>query len=187
MGSIDRPLDELVGYKPDQTKRSDFDAFWDGLCAESATLSLHASFTRVEDILPLANVFDVGFDGVDGVRVKGWFLTPKEVHKPLPTVVQFIGYSGGREYPHALASHVLNGFCAFIMDSRGQGGGKRGSVWKRHTGANAGLLPTAYWIRMNIISRISIWIQSVPWRWFALVKKWTRAALQRLGGVKVGH
>lgn len=122
MGSIDKPLAELVGYQPDQTTPSDFDAFWDGLCGESASIPLDASFTKVDDILPLANVYDVAFDGVDGVRVKGWFLTPKDVSKPLPTVVQFIGYSGGRDYPHALASHVLNGFCAFIMDSRGQGG-----------------------------------------------------------------
>lgn len=122
MGSVDRPLDELVDYKPEQTTPSDFDAFWDGLCSESANIPLNANFTQIDDILPLANVYDVAFDGADGVRVKGWFLTPKDVTTPLPTVVQFIGYSGGREYPHALAPHVLNGFCAFIMDSRGQGG-----------------------------------------------------------------
>jgi cephalosporin-C deacetylase len=122
MGSVDRPLEELVDYKPDQSKADDFDAFWDGLCAESDAVALNAEFTHVADSLPLANVYDVAFDGVDGVRVRGWFLTPKNVTEPLPAVVQFIGYSGGRDCPHLLASHVLNGFCAFIMDSRGQGG-----------------------------------------------------------------
>ena len=122
MPSVDMPLEELVDYRPDQTQGEDFDAFWCRSCAESEKVPLNAEFTPVEGVLPLARVYDVGFDGVDGVRVKGWFLTPGTVSEPLPAVVQFIGYTGGREYPHQLAAHVLNGFCAFIMDSRGQGG-----------------------------------------------------------------
>ena len=122
MPSVDMPLEKLVDYRPAQTIRPDFNAFWDRRLEESAGVPLNAEFTLVEDTLPLARVYDVAYDGVDGVRIKGWFLTPGDVAKPLPTVVQFIGYSGGRDYPHALAAHVLNGFCAFIMDTRGQGG-----------------------------------------------------------------
>ncbi len=122
MASVDWPLEKLVDYRPDRTAPEDFDAFWCRSCAESENVPLNPAFVPVEDSLPLARMYDVAFDGVDGVRVKGWFLTPLEVTGPLPTVVQFIGYTGGREYPHALAPHVLNGFCAFIMDSRGQGG-----------------------------------------------------------------
>ena len=122
MGAVDWPLEKLVEYRPESTAREDFDAFWCGARAASDQVPLNATFEAVDDVLPGARVFDVGFDGADGVRVKGWFLTPAVVQEPLPTVVQFIGYSGGRDYPHALAHHVLNGFCAFIMDSRGQGG-----------------------------------------------------------------
>ena len=52
---------------------------------------LNATFDAVSDSLPMANVYDVGFDGADGVHVKGWFLTPKDVAEPRPAVVQFIG------------------------------------------------------------------------------------------------
>lgn len=122
MPSIDKPLEELVGYKPEQTRQPDFDAFWCGTCAESDEVPLNASFEPVADTFPLARVFDVSYDGADGVRVKGWFVTPRDVGGPLPTVVQYIGYTGGRDFPHQMAPHVLNGFCAFIMDTRGQGG-----------------------------------------------------------------
>ena len=122
MASVDMPLEKLVDYRPEQTARPDFDAFWCAARAESDKVPLNAVFTPVADTLPLAQVYDVAFDGADGVRVKGWFLTPRDVSKPLPAVVQFIGYTGGRDFPHALAPHILNGFCAFIMDSRGQGG-----------------------------------------------------------------
>ena len=122
MASIDMPLEELVDYCPPQTSQPDFDAFWCRCCAESDAVPLNAEFELESDTMPLVRVYDVAFDGADGVRVKGWFLAPIDVPKPLPTVVHFIGYTGGRDYPHQLAPHILNGFCAFIMDTRGQGG-----------------------------------------------------------------
>ncbi len=122
MASIDWPLEKLVEYRPELTKQNDFDAFWDAQLAASAAIPLNAQFTRLDDGLPGAHTYDVSFDGADGVRVRGWFMAPLNQKERLPTVVQFIGYTGGRDYPHTLAAYVLNGFCALIMDSRGQGG-----------------------------------------------------------------
>ena len=87
MPSIDMPLEELVDYRPELTARPDFEAFWCGCRAESEKVGLNATFSPVEDALPLARVYDAAFDGADGVRVKGWFLTPREVTEPLPAVV----------------------------------------------------------------------------------------------------
>ncbi|MBE81372.1 MAG: acetylxylan esterase [Gemmatimonadetes bacterium] len=139
MGSVDLPLEKLVDYKPDSTAKDDFEAFWCGNKAESRKVPLNATFDRIEGSLPNAEVYDAAFDGVDGVRVRGWFITPKDPKRPLPAVVQFIGYTGGRDYPHALSAHVLNGFCGFIMDSRGQGGGT-GQVMSTSHGAQRGFI-----------------------------------------------
>jgi cephalosporin-C deacetylase len=122
MGSIDWPYEKLVDYKPELTKKEDFETFWEQNLLVSRGVDLNAEFSELEDSLPGARVYDVAFDGADGLRVRGWYLTPRTVQKPLPAVVHFIGYTGGRDYPHAHAAHVLNGFCAFIMDSRGMGG-----------------------------------------------------------------
>lgn len=134
MPSIDWPLERLVDYRPEPTARPDFDAFWCAALAESDKVPLNPAFTPLQDALPLARVYDVAFDGVDGVRVRGWFLTPREVSKPIPGVVQFIGYTGGRDYPHVLAHHVLNGFCALLVDSRGQGGNTGQRLHTSHGG-----------------------------------------------------
>jgi len=139
MPTIDWPYEKLVDYKPELTLREDFNRFWDDELKESESVPLNPDFAEMEDSLPLARVYDASFDGADGVRVKGWFLSPLEVEKPLPAVVQFIGYTGGREYPHGLAAHVLNGFCAFIMDSRGQGG-NTGMKVETTYGASAGFI-----------------------------------------------
>ncbi len=141
MASVDMPMEKLVEYRPEQTARPDFDAFWCAARAESDKVPLNPTFTPVAEALPLAHVYDVAFDGADGVRVKGWVLTPRDVSKPLPAVVQFIGYSGGRDYPHALAPHILNGFCAFIMDSRGQGGATGQRLATTHGGARGVITP----------------------------------------------
>ena len=122
MASVDWPLDKLVGYTPELTARDDFHEFWERNLQQSAQIPLRGEFTEVEDCLPGARVYDAAFDGVDGVRVRGWYLTARDVSEPRPAVVKFIGYSGGRDYPHTAAHHVLNGFCVFVMDSRGQGG-----------------------------------------------------------------
>lgn len=122
MGSIDWGLDRLVDYQPPLTMADDFHQFWHGNLEQSSMVPLNPSFDPVDDLLPQACVYDVSFDGVDGVRVRGWFITPRQVSGPLPTVVKFIGYSGGRSQAHSHAHHVLNGFNVFVMDSRGQGG-----------------------------------------------------------------
>ncbi|MFH1567589.1 MAG: acetylxylan esterase [Gemmatimonadota bacterium] len=122
MASIDWPLEKLVDYRPELTAPRDFHAFWERNLQLSRQVPLRPEFAELEGSLPGARVYDVAFDGVDGVRVRGWFLTPRHIEAPLPAVVRFIGYSGGRDYPHSVAHHVLNGFCAFVMDSRGQGG-----------------------------------------------------------------
>ena len=69
MGSVDWPLEKLVDYKPDSTAQDDFDAFWCRNKAERQKVPLNASFEAIQDALPMANVYDVGFDGVEGVRV----------------------------------------------------------------------------------------------------------------------
>lgn len=122
MASVDWPLETLAQYRPPLTAAADFERFWLDQLSHSARRSLQATFAEVDDILPGARVYDVAFDGVDGVRVRGWFLTPRDVERPRPVVVRFIGYTGGRALPHNHAYHVLNGFCVFVMDSRGQGG-----------------------------------------------------------------
>ena len=122
MGSVDWGLDELVDYTPTLTAATDFHQFWHNNLEQSSQVPLKPSFKRIDDLLPGACVYDASFDGVDGVRVRGWFITPEGSPASLPTVVKFIGYSGGRSLVHVHAHHVLNGFNVFVMDSRGQGG-----------------------------------------------------------------
>lgn len=185
MASIDWPLEKLVEYKPALTAAPDFNAFWDAQLVQSEKVPLNGEFAELSDSLPLARVYDATFDGADGVRVRGWFLTPREVKKPLPAVVQFIGYTGGRDYSHALAPHVLNGFCAFIMDSRGQGGNTGMKLDTSH-GGSRGSLPTASSTRTNTISATSTSTLCARWNWSAPAPRWIPSGWRPSAAARAG-
>jgi cephalosporin-C deacetylase len=67
------------------------------------------------------DVYDVTFSGFDGQSIKAWLRVPAGTTTPLPTVVEFVGYGGGRGYPTEDATIAASGFAHFHMDTRGQG------------------------------------------------------------------
>jgi cephalosporin-C deacetylase len=63
----------------------------------------------------------VTFAGFAGHSIKGWLLLPRHRSQPLPGVVQYLGYSGGRGFLLKSLGWPSLGFATFIMDTRGQG------------------------------------------------------------------
>ncbi len=126
MAHFDLPLEELEAYRPARTEPADFDQFWQGTLAAARQHSLDARFDRVDYGLKSVEVYDLTFSGYGGQRVKGWFLLPVGWNGPLPCVVEFIGYGGGRGFgfEHLLWPSV--GYAYLLMDTRGQG-----SVWRQ--------------------------------------------------------
>ncbi|MCP2245974.1 acetylxylan esterase [Lentzea aerocolonigenes] len=122
MPLTDLSLDELVQYRPDLPGPQDFDAFWDRTLAEARAAGGAVKADRVTDhLLRTVDVDDVRFPGWNGEPVAAWLLRPRGVEGPLPVVVSFIGYSGGRGLP---TDHLLwpsAGYAQLVVDSRGQG------------------------------------------------------------------
>ncbi|MCI3934385.1 acetylxylan esterase [Streptomyces sp. AN091965] len=126
MPHFDLPLDQLRQYRPELPEPEDFDAFWEKTLATAREHDLDARFEPVDTPLASVDVFDVTFAGFGGHPVKGWLLLPAGAREPLPAVVEYIGYGGGRGLPHERLLWSAAGFAHFIMDTRGQGSG--GSV-----------------------------------------------------------
>jgi cephalosporin-C deacetylase len=126
MTFYDMPLDQLRQYKPERSEPDDFDAFWETTLDEARQHPLHARFEPVDYGLTLVEVFDVTFAGYGRQPVKGWLLLPRDRSEPLPCVVEYIGYGGGRGFgfEHLLWPNM--GYAYFIMDTRGQG-----SAWRQ--------------------------------------------------------
>ncbi|WP_405668789.1 acetylxylan esterase [Streptomyces sp. NBC_01166] len=124
MALFDLPLDELHAYRSRSVEPEDFDAFWSATLDEARTHDLDARFELRTDLgLVTVDVYDVTFAGFGGHPVKGWFVIPAGATEPLPVVVEFIGYGGGRSLPHTHLLWASAGMAHFVMDTRGQGSG----------------------------------------------------------------
>lgn len=122
MPLFDLPLEQLRSYLPERDEPDDFDAFWTRTLAEAREFALDAEFTPYP--LPFAHVdvFDVSFAGWGGHRINGWFLLPRGAEGPLPCVMHYIGYGGGRGFPHDHLTWPAAGYAVFVMETRGHGG-----------------------------------------------------------------
>ncbi|MEU6217466.1 acetylxylan esterase [Streptomyces sp. NPDC047022] len=128
MALFDLPLDELRAYRSASAEPADFDAFWAKTLQQTREHDLDARFEPLETGLKTVQVYDVTFAGFGGHPVKGWLTVPAGSDEPLPTVVEFLGYGGGRALAHMHLLWASAGFAHFVMDTRGQdsewGGGE---------------------------------------------------------------
>ncbi|MFD9025769.1 acetylxylan esterase [Streptomyces parvulus] len=123
MALFDLPLEELRAYRSTSAEPEDFDAFWAETLGETREHELDARFAPVDTGLATVRVYDVTFAGFGGHPVKGWLTLPAAAEEPLPLVVEFLGYGGGRGLPHEHLLWASTGRAHFVMDTRGQGSG----------------------------------------------------------------
>ncbi|MEO3755387.1 acetylxylan esterase [Streptomyces sp. B6B3] len=123
MPLTDMSLESLRTYEPAVTEPEDFDDFWTStLDAARGAATGPAEYRPVPDSpLTGVDVYDVRFPGWNGEPIAAWLLLPRGAERPLPGVVTYIGYSGGRGLylEHLLWSAA--GYANLVVDSRGQG------------------------------------------------------------------
>ncbi|WP_345801730.1 acetylxylan esterase [Microbacterium sp. AZCO] len=124
MPRFDLPLAELQTYRPDIAEPDDFDDFWATTLAESRAVGGEAVVVPVETPLTTLEAYDVTFPGFGGDPVKAWLLLPAGAQHPLPAVVEYNGYGGGRGLPFERLGWASSGYAHLFMDTRGQG-----SMW----------------------------------------------------------
>lgn len=120
MPHFDLMGEELRSYRPELAEPRDLDAFW----AETLTADGDLDpplFTRVDNHLQLIETFDVVFPGFAGSPVRGWLHLPAGATSPLPVVVEYVGYGGGRGLSHERLLWTAAGYAHLVMDTRGQG------------------------------------------------------------------
>lgn len=112
---------ELRTYRGSVLDPADFDDFWKSTLEEAREFDLGVTLSPVETGLRTIDVYDVAFVGFGGTPVRAWLRIPAGATGPLPAVVQFVGYGGGRG--NAVENLIWSsaGFAHFQMDTRGQG------------------------------------------------------------------
>jgi cephalosporin-C deacetylase len=126
MPQTDLPLEELRRYDPQLRAPDDLWDFWAATLDEAAGRPLEVSCTPVDTGLVSVETHDVAFTGFGGHRIRAWLHLPARALRgddPLPGVVQYQGYNGGRGLPHEHVLWAAAGFAQLVVDTRGQGSG----------------------------------------------------------------
>jgi cephalosporin-C deacetylase len=124
MAFLSMDISELAHYLPERIEPDDFSAFWTTTLAEARSAApARLGTARVATGLATVTVEDVTFPGFGGQPIKGWLVLPRQAAGPLPAVVTYVGYGGGRGLPHDHLLWASAGYAQLVMDTRGQGGG----------------------------------------------------------------
>lgn len=121
MARFDLDPELLAVYLPEVREPEDFDSFWSETIAEARAAGSDPVLVPAATPLTAVDVFDVTFSGFGGEPVKAWLSLPRGADEPLPVVVEYNGYGGGRGLPHERQSWSLAGYAHLFMDTRGQG------------------------------------------------------------------
>jgi cephalosporin-C deacetylase len=121
MALFDLPRDQLAKYAPDLKEPRDLEAFWTTTLAEARANAKPPEFEPVDCGLTLVDCFDVSFSGYGGDPVRAWLHLPAGASGPLPIVVKYLGYGGGRSLAHEVDPWALAGYGCLRVDTRGQG------------------------------------------------------------------
>ncbi|MGY5765109.1 acetylxylan esterase [Brachybacterium sp. DNPG3] len=121
MALFDMPLAQLRDHRPALDEPDDLDAFWDETLADARRHPVLISAEPVADGMTLIDTWDVTFAGHGGDPIRAWYHRPAGAAGPLPVVVEYIGYGGGRGEPHERILWPAAGYAHLLMDSRGQG------------------------------------------------------------------
>lgn len=122
MPRFDLSPDQLATYRPEVREPADFDTFWEATVREARAQARDVELTPVDTPFATLDVFDVTFSGYAGDPIKAWYTVPRGVDGPLPAIVEFNGYGGGRGLPVERLGWASAGFAHLFMDTRGQGG-----------------------------------------------------------------
>ncbi|GAA2727734.1 acetylxylan esterase [Cellulomonas aerilata] len=120
---VDMPEDRLREHRSAVSEPEDFDEFWSRTVAEARTHDTPPQLVRVPSPLTTLEVHDVTFPGYGGEPVRAWYRRPAGVTGPLPVVVQYVGYGGGRGHHLENLVWASAGYAHLQMDTRGQGSG----------------------------------------------------------------
>ncbi|MDQ0577198.1 acetylxylan esterase [Agromyces albus] len=107
---------------PDVAEPADLDDFWACTLTESRALASAPQARPVATPITQLIVEDLTSSGHGGEPIRAWVARPHS-DSPLPTVLEYIGYNGGRGVLGERLQWTAAGYVHVLMGTRGQGSG----------------------------------------------------------------
>ena len=126
MPQFDLTPDQLAAYDPQLEAPADLEAFWERTLGETRSHPLDPVIARAQTPFVVVESYDVSWRGFGGDPISGWLHLPAgrvPSDGPLPAVIQYQGYGGGRGLVFENVFWAAAGYAHLVMDTRGQGSG----------------------------------------------------------------
>lgn len=120
MAILDMSLEKLYEYRGISPLPEDFDEFWNSQLRELANLDIKLELKKADFESPIAECYDLYFNGIDGTRIYAKFMKPKEVKRKMPALLEFHGYEERSNDWSNNLHYVASGICVAVMECRGQ-------------------------------------------------------------------
>ncbi|GAA1997915.1 acetylxylan esterase [Microbacterium pumilum] len=122
LSHTDLALDDLRRYNPDLAAPADLDDFWSATLQQARSAAAAPTLTPIDGPFVAVRIEDLTFTGFAGDPIRAWVTRPND-DAPHPTVIEYVGYNGGRGLPGEKLAWAAAGFVHILMDTRGQGSG----------------------------------------------------------------
>ena len=120
MAILDMSLEKLYEYRGISPLPEDFDEFWNSQLRELSNLDIKLELKKADFESPIAECYDLYFNGINGARIYAKFMKPKEVKRKMPALLEFHGYEERSNDWSNNLHYVASGMCVAVMDCRGQ-------------------------------------------------------------------
>ncbi|MGV2639823.1 prolyl oligopeptidase family serine peptidase [Clostridium perfringens] len=120
MAILDMSLEKLYEYRGISPLPEDFDEFWNSQLRELDDLDIKLELKKADFESPIAECYDLYFNGIDGTRIYAKFMKPKEVKGKMPALLEFHGYEERSNDWSNNLHYVASGMCVAVMECRGQ-------------------------------------------------------------------
>jgi len=107
-------------YGTSVTRPANFEAFWAAIMAEAGAIPLNPTMEHVPmRSSPEVDVYEIGYDSLDGVRIAGWYCRPTAAYlpPPYPALLLVPGYISEPTLPKSWAKM---GYAAVGVAPRGK-------------------------------------------------------------------
>ena len=120
MAILDMSLEKLYEYRGISPLPEDFDEFWNSQLRKLDNLDIKLELKKADFESPIAECYDLYFNGIDGARIYAKFMKPKEVKGKMPALLEFHGYEERSNDWSNNLHYVASGICVAVMECRGQ-------------------------------------------------------------------
>lgn len=123
MGYLENRVKELFEYLPAQTKKSDFEEFWEETIHLAKSVSLRPEKVLYDYPSQYVRVYSITYNGFDETRIHGWYIVPLfPAKEKYPCLIYYHGFSGNRGMPEDFMMWVVQGIAVISIDCREQCG-----------------------------------------------------------------